>query len=69
MYGNLSVALHGCESVVSFLLDNDHFSPDTPDSSGNTPLMDAIKSGHTDIADILISRQKAGILLSFFEVR
>lgn len=44
--------------MVSFLLNIGPFTVDSTDSSGSTPLMDAIKSDHVEVAETLISTQK-----------
>ena len=51
-------ALHGKTEAVRFLLDKCDYAPDTPDSCGVTPLMDALRAGFLDIAQILISQHK-----------
>ena len=52
------LALHGNMETVSYLLDNCDITVDTRDSCGSTPLMDALKSGHVTLAQLLIERQK-----------
>ncbi|CAC5404193.1 unnamed protein product [Mytilus coruscus] len=55
-----TTALHGCTSVVCFLLKNCAYPVDQKDSCGSTPLMDALRSGHTNIAKLLLDVQKEG---------
>ena len=52
------LALHGHLEVVRILLKRGDYRNDIADSCGSTPLMDAIKSGYTDIAELLISSNK-----------
>ncbi|XP_022801531.1 ankyrin repeat domain-containing protein 16-like [Stylophora pistillata] len=37
------------------------YIPDSPDSCGSTPLMDALRAGHIPVAEILINEHKAAI--------
>ena len=54
-------ALHGRLEAVKILLTRGHYEPDTTDCCGTTPLMDALRSGHVDIADLLIQRHRVFI--------
>jgi hypothetical protein len=51
-------ALHGKIEAVEFIVDNCDNSPDTPDSCGAMPLMDALRSGHIAVAEYLIAHHK-----------
>ena len=61
------LALHGHLDVVNVLLQKGHYTCDVMDSCGSTPLMDALRSGHIDIAELLISLNKVthGSAVSF----
>jgi len=52
------LALHGNQKVVGVLLRRGNYPSDVTDSCGSTPLMDALRSGYTDIADTLASQFK-----------
>lgn len=41
------------------------YSPDTPDSCGTTPLMDALRSGQVKIAELLINYHGVSSVVSF----
>ncbi len=60
-------ALHGCEEAVRLLLDRCAFPPDTRDSCGTTPLMDALRAGHTRTAQLLIDKHGASRSFAFTE--
>ncbi len=49
-------ALHGCLEVTDLLLERSSYQPDMKDSCGTTPLMDALRAGHTEIAQLLIHK-------------
>ncbi|KAF8036318.1 hypothetical protein BT93_C2135 [Corymbia citriodora subsp. variegata] len=53
-------ASRGHEGIVSFLIER-HVCIDSPDESGNTPLLEAIKHGHDQIVTSLV---KAGASLT-----
>ncbi|XP_014346332.1 ankyrin repeat domain-containing protein 16 isoform X2 [Latimeria chalumnae] len=55
----VSPAMHGCFEVVQVLLDRCQYEPDSKDSCGVTPFMDAVQNGHTNIAKMLMEKHKA----------
>ena len=61
MYKSVT-ALHGHCSVVEFMLSSCNYGNDIQDCCGTTPLMDAIRAGHVDIAKILINRKKVWLV-------
>ncbi|XP_039906283.1 ankyrin repeat domain-containing protein 16 isoform X3 [Simochromis diagramma] len=52
-------AMHGCEEVVKVLLDRCGYTPDSTDSCGVTPFMDAIRNGHISVARLLLDEHQA----------
>lgn len=52
------LALHGHKDAVSWLLHACGYKVDTKDSCGTTPLMDALRSGHIEVAQILLEHHK-----------
>lgn len=56
-----SIALHGCKDVVHWLLESCQHPVDAEDSCGNTPLMDAIRMGHTEVAAMMIQDFKVSV--------
>ncbi|KAI1882340.1 hypothetical protein AGOR_G00249660 [Albula goreensis] len=54
-----TAAMHGCEDVVSILLDRCGYQPDCRDSCGVTPFMDAIRNGHITVAKMLLEKHQA----------
>ena len=52
------VALHGRLDACKVLLQWGRYKVDETDCCGTTPLMDAFRSGHTDVADLLLWQQK-----------
>ncbi|CAN9508087.1 unnamed protein product [Ophioblennius macclurei] len=54
-----TAAMHGCEEVVSILLERCGYSPDSRDSCGVTPFMDAVRNGHISVARLLLEKHKA----------
>ncbi|KAJ8006980.1 hypothetical protein DPEC_G00112820 [Dallia pectoralis] len=54
-----TAALHGCEEVVTILLQRCGYVPDSRDSCGVTPLMDALRNGHIAVAKILLQMHQA----------
>ena len=54
-------ALHGCLEVTETLLKRCEYAVDMKDSCGTTPLMDALRAGHIDIAKLLIEKQKVDV--------
>ena len=63
----LFLALHGCLDVTEILLSRCEYKPDTKDSCGTTPLMDALRAGHTDIAQLLVAKHgvSTGVVTRF----
>ncbi|XP_014346334.1 ankyrin repeat domain-containing protein 16 isoform X3 [Latimeria chalumnae] len=55
-----TAAMHGCFEVVQVLLDRCQYEPDSKDSCGVTPFMDAVQNGHTNIAKMLMEKHKEG---------
>ena len=53
-YIPLPIAMHGRLEAVSFLLKHGECDEDEKDSCGTTPLMDAIRGEHLDIAKLLL---------------
>ncbi|XP_018602753.1 ankyrin repeat domain-containing protein 16 [Scleropages formosus] len=54
-----TAAMHGCEEVVSILLNECVYKADSRDSCGVTPFMDAIRNGHISIAKLLLEKHQA----------
>ncbi|KAL4658440.1 ankyrin repeat domain-containing protein 16 [Arapaima gigas] len=54
-----TAAMHGCEEVVVILLNKCGYKPDSRDSCGVTPFMDALRNGHIDIAKLLLEKHQA----------
>ncbi|CAI5637559.1 ankyrin repeat domain-containing protein 16 isoform X1 [Oreochromis niloticus] len=54
-----TAAMHGCEEVVKILLDRCGYTPDSTDSCGVTPFMDAIRNGHISVARLLLDEHQA----------
>ncbi|XP_029969294.1 ankyrin repeat domain-containing protein 16 [Salarias fasciatus] len=54
-----TAAMHGCEEVVSVLLERCGYSPDSRDSCGVTPFMDAVRNGHVSLARLLLEKHQA----------
>jgi len=50
--------LHGRLDACEVLLQQGGYNVDEADNCGTTPLMDALRNGHTDIADLLIRQHK-----------
>ena len=55
---NVFSALHGCLDVTDALLGRCDYGVDVKDSCGTTPLMDALRAGYLDVAQLLIEKQK-----------
>ena len=51
-------ALHGLLATVDILLTRGRYHTDEIDSCQSTPLMDALRAGHTQVADLLINKHK-----------
>uniref|UniRef100_A0A0L8HEE0 Uncharacterized protein n=1 Tax=Octopus bimaculoides TaxID=37653 RepID=A0A0L8HEE0_OCTBM len=49
-----TAALHGCQEVTQWLLSDCCHPVDVRDACGTTPLMDAIRNGHTEVAEMMI---------------
>ncbi|XP_022099762.1 ankyrin repeat domain-containing protein 16-like isoform X2 [Acanthaster planci] len=56
-----TAALHGKHRAVSLLLTRGSYPVDQADSCGSTPLMDALRDGFVDIAQLLVDQQKAEV--------
>ncbi|KAL0962850.1 hypothetical protein UPYG_G00346300 [Umbra pygmaea] len=54
-----TAAMHGCQEVVTILLQRCDYVSDCRDSCGVTPFMDALKSGHVSLAKQLMETAKA----------
>lgn len=54
-----TAAMHGCEAVVRILLQRCGYDPDSRDSCGVTPFMDAVRNGHISVAKLLLEEHKA----------
>uniref|UniRef100_A0A6Q2Z000 Ankyrin repeat domain-containing protein 16 n=1 Tax=Esox lucius TaxID=8010 RepID=A0A6Q2Z000_ESOLU len=54
-----TAAMHGCEAVVTILLQSCGYVPDGRDSCGVTPFMDAVRNGHISVAKLLLETHKA----------
>lgn len=54
-------ALHGHPPIVKTLLTSGQYKTDEQDSCGTTPLMEALRMGHLDTADLLLSRHGADL--------
>ncbi|KAK2858736.1 hypothetical protein Q5P01_003356 [Channa striata] len=54
-----TAAMHGCEEVTKLLLERCGYIPDSTDSCGVTPFMDAVRNGHISVARILLEKHKA----------
>ena len=53
--------MHGRKSAVQMLLSRGNYATDEADACGNTPLMEALRMGHLDIAELLISDHHASL--------
>uniref|UniRef100_A0A8C5MGR4 Ankyrin repeat domain-containing protein 16 n=1 Tax=Leptobrachium leishanense TaxID=445787 RepID=A0A8C5MGR4_9ANUR len=53
-----TAAMHGCFEVVEILLERCNYDPDSKDSCGVTPFMDALQNGHLHIAKLLRHKKK-----------
>ena len=51
-------ALHGHVPVVQLLLQKARYPVDQQDSCGSTPLMDALRAGYTQVADVLLEEHQ-----------
>ncbi|CAL8318394.1 unnamed protein product [Lota lota] len=49
-----TAAMHGCEEVVNILLQRCGYIPDSADSCGVTPFMDAVRNGHIAVGKMLL---------------
>ncbi|XP_026182125.1 ankyrin repeat domain-containing protein 16 [Mastacembelus armatus] len=54
-----TAAMHGCDEVVRILLDRCGYTPDSRDSCGVTPFMDAVRNGHISVARQLLEKHQA----------
>uniref|UniRef100_A0A8C8MJE5 Ankyrin repeat domain-containing protein 16 n=1 Tax=Oncorhynchus tshawytscha TaxID=74940 RepID=A0A8C8MJE5_ONCTS len=54
-----TAAMHGCEEVVSILVQRCGYVPDVRDSCGVTPFMDAVRNGHISVAKLLLEKHQA----------
>ncbi|XP_029507975.2 ankyrin repeat domain-containing protein 16 [Oncorhynchus nerka] len=54
-----TAAMHGCEEVVSILVQRCGYVPDGRDSCGVTPFMDAVRNGHISVAKLLLEMHQA----------
>ena len=50
VFFHYNIALHGNVDVVNVLIDGFKDPEDLKDTCGSTPLMDAVRSGHVEIA-------------------
>ena len=50
--------------VTEVLLNRCDYAVDMKDSCGTTPLMDALRAGYLDVAQLLIEKQKVGLIES-----
>ena len=55
-------ALHGCLGVAEVLLNRCDYAVDMKDSCGTTPIMDALRAGYLDVAQLLVEKQKVGLI-------
>ena len=51
-------ALHGRLNACELVLDRCSYKTDDTDSCGSTPLMDALRAGFIDVAEMLIQKHK-----------
>ncbi|XP_044042961.1 ankyrin repeat domain-containing protein 16 isoform X2 [Siniperca chuatsi] len=54
-----TAAMHGCEETVRILLERCGYTPDSTDSCGVTPFMDAVRNGHISVARLLLEKHQA----------
>ncbi|KAM6895256.1 ankyrin repeat domain-containing protein 16 [Xenentodon cancila] len=54
-----TAAMHGCQEVIGILLDRCAYTPDSRDSCGVTPFMDAVRNGHISAARLLLEKHQA----------
>ncbi|XP_029617137.1 ankyrin repeat domain-containing protein 16-like, partial [Salmo trutta] len=54
-----TAAMHGCEEVVSILVQRCGYVPDGRDSCGVTPFMDTVRNGHISVAKLLLEKHQA----------
>uniref|UniRef100_A0A8C7RGR1 Ankyrin repeat domain 16 n=1 Tax=Oncorhynchus mykiss TaxID=8022 RepID=A0A8C7RGR1_ONCMY len=53
-----TAAMHGCEEVVSILVQRCGYVPDGRDSCGVTLFMDAVRNGHIFVAKLLLEKHQ-----------
>lgn len=53
--------MHGKEGVIRILLSRGSYSTDEVDACGNTPLLEALRMGHRNIAELLIMEHNASV--------
>ncbi|GFN88918.1 ankyrin repeat domain-containing protein 16, partial [Plakobranchus ocellatus] len=56
-----AAALNGRSEAVVWMLSKCQFLPDSPDSCGVTPFMDALRGGHMDVAKSLLRTHKVKV--------
>ncbi|XP_077868333.1 ankyrin repeat domain-containing protein 16-like [Saccoglossus kowalevskii] len=56
-----TAALHGNTEAAKIMIHRCHYQVDMVDSCGSTPLMDSLRVGYVDIADLLIMLHKADV--------
>ncbi|XP_052316268.1 ankyrin repeat domain-containing protein 16-like [Oncorhynchus keta] len=56
---SVPTSMHGCEEVVSILVQRCGYVPDGRDSCGVTPFMDAVRNGHISVAKLLLEKHQA----------
>ncbi|XP_019635716.1 PREDICTED: ankyrin repeat domain-containing protein 16-like [Branchiostoma belcheri] len=57
-----TASLHGCVGAAQVLLQRCNYAPDTPDSCGSTPFMDAVRADNVDLTQLLVKQHGADVL-------
>ncbi|GAB6029922.1 Ankyrin repeat domain-containing protein 16 [Chamberlinius hualienensis] len=58
-----TAALHGCNEIVKLLIEEGGYVTDEQDHCESTPLMDALRANHVDVARNIVTLQGADVRL------